>query len=123
MGDKVEELGQGTFGCLNDCDVCCHVGCCGAGLHYVDVAARFNLMPRPENVKEAKKCCGLCFICYMATVEDRLNQKLGGSSDYNKKCCCYYCCGGFRQCMFLRAVKAIENRGMLAAPQSQEMIK
>ena len=124
MGDKLEELGGGTFACFDDCSICYRVICCDSTqLHYVDTAARYKLYGRRENVAAASQCCGLCILCYDTEVEERLNAKLGGTPDYNRKCCCYYCCGSCRQCMFLRAVQTLENQGTLGAPQSEEMSK
>jgi hypothetical protein len=127
--DKLEELGGGTFGCFNDFDVCCKVALCGCGtqIHYIDTVGRYALMGRQENVDEATKCCGLCNICYITNVEEKLNMKLGGSPDWWRKCMCYYCCGSCRVCMFIRAMKELEKRngqgGPAGAPQSEEMEK
>jgi hypothetical protein len=128
MGDKLEELGQGTFGCFSDFGLCIKVSCCSCGnlYHYIDTGARYNLFPHDENVHEAKKCCGACTLCYMAEVETRLNTKLGGKPDWWRVCCCYYLCGSCRICMFRRALKALEKNQMIpagGAPQEEEMAK
>jgi hypothetical protein len=125
MGDKIKQYGGEPWDCCNDTGVCCKVICCGGAVaHYIDAAARFNLFPPQENAHQATKCCGCCTMCYMTTVEDMINVRLGGNPDWWCRFACYYCFSSCKVCQFIRATTTLHNSGMVVSsgqPGNMEM--